>query len=259
MLNIDKYAYISRLANVSPVEKFLFAAVTMIISLWTDSLIVAVTIMLLMAGVVVYKGGIPLFFYLKLMLVPFSFLMIGVITIAINVVQDTGSLLWGVKVSGVTLGFSTRSLETSARLFFKTLGSVSCLYFLSLTTPMVEVISVLKKFKLPALFLELMDLIYRFIFVLMETADRIFTAQSSRLGYSDVRTGYQSLAQLVSTLFIRSYQRSQDLYTALEARCYNGELKVLEEKYFISRKNIVLITAADCLLIAASILTGGRI
>jgi cobalt/nickel transport system permease protein len=88
---------------------------------------------------------------------------------------------------------------------------------------------------------ELMSLIYRFIFVLLETADTMFTAQSSRLGYVDLKTSYRSLGALVSTLFVRAYKRSTDLYTSLESRGYDGDLNVLEEPF---QKNHTLYWAA---------------
>jgi cobalt/nickel transport system permease protein len=82
----------------------------------------------------------------------------------------------------------------------------------------------------PKLIVELMGLIYRSIFVLLETADTMFTAQNSRLGYSDLKSGYRSLAALASTLFIRAYKKSDQLYIALESRGYDGEINVLEEQ-----------------------------
>ncbi len=59
-----------------------------------------------------------------------------------------------------------------------------------------------------------MSLIYRFIFVLMETADTMVIAQSSRLGYSSIISGYRSLGVLVSSVFIRSYQQADKIYTS---------------------------------------------
>ncbi|HBE78411.1 MAG TPA: cobalt ECF transporter T component CbiQ [Firmicutes bacterium] len=249
MLYIDRYAYCSRLRDTNPLEKFIFAFTTMVICLWANSIVVSIVIITLMIGVAVLKGGIPLSFYLKLILIPFSFLMIGVLTIAINVIVESSKMLWGFQIFGYTLGFTVQSLELAAKVFFKALGAVTCLYFLSLTTPIADILSVLKKFKFPVLFLELMILIYRFIFMLIETADQMFLSQISRLGYYGLKNGLDSLGQMGSTLFIRSYKRSQDLYITLEARCYQGKLEVLEEVYPISKSNLLLIFLAESVLI----------
>lgn len=124
-------------------------------------------------------------------------------------------------------------------MFLKVMGSLSCLYFISLTTPMIDVISVLAKLKVPSFLIELISLVYRFIFIILETSEMMFISQNSRLGYRDIKTSYKSLGALASTLFIRSFKRANDLYTALEARGYNGELKVLEEQ--VQKRNYIYI------------------
>lgn len=124
-------------------------------------------------------------------------------------------------------------------MFLKVMGSLSCLYFISLTTPMIDVISVLAKLKVPSFLIELISLVYRFIFIVLETSEMMFISQNSRLGYRDIKTSYKSLGALASTLFIRSFKRANDLYTALEARGYNGELKVLEEQ--VQKRNYIYI------------------
>ena len=259
MIYIDRYSYCNRLINVHPMEKFFFAMATMFICLAGNSIFVLLLILFLMAGVTVFKGGIPLSFIFKLMLIPFAFLIISTLTIAVNVIHDTGNLVWGFGAFGTTLGITKDSINHAAVLFVKALGSVSCLYFLSLTTPMVDIISILRRLKVPTLFVELMSLIYRFIFVLMNTSDRIFTSQTSRLGYFGLKNSYNSLGQLATTLFVRSYKRSQDLFTALESRCYNGDLKVLEQQYHYSGRNITLILAVDIVLFAALLFLPGGI
>jgi ABC-type cobalt transport system, permease component CbiQ and related transporters len=106
-------------------------------------------------------------------------------------------------------------------------------------------IALLRKIKVPALFMELMGLVYRFIFVMAETAEKIYTSQSSRLGYVNLNRGYHSLGQLVSNLFIKSYHRSKMLFIALTSRCYTGEIAVLEKSYRLSPGNIAIILLLD--------------
>lgn len=249
MLYLDKYAYSNSLRRLHPVEKFFFALSTMIICLIANSLTVSVIVVFLMSGVAVRMGKIPLRFYLKLMLIPTSFLTVGIITIAINIVDDLNKLLWGWQIFNITIGITTQSLHDAIKLLLRSLAAISCLYFLSLTTPSVEIISILRKLKFPELFLDLMSLVYRFLFVLLEAAEKIYTSQTVRLGYVDLKRGYRSLGQLVVNLFIQSCRRSMDLYTALEARGYNGKFKVLEQEYRFSKKSLLIIFITEVLLI----------
>lgn len=253
MISIDKLAYISELKDVNPIEKFIFSVVTMLMCIVLNNIPASIFILCLMSAITVFKAKIPIKIYIKLMLLPLVFLIIGIATIAINVTQNNNDLIFGFNIFNMRLGCTYESILTAAKLFFKSLGSVSCLYFLTLTTPVFEVLSVLKKFKVPKLFVELMGLIYRFIFVLLDTANMIYISQNSRLGYSTPKAGFKSLGQLVTMLFISSYKRSQDIYIAMESRCYDGDINLLENKYKISYRNITLIILVEILLIFISL------
>jgi len=231
MISIDQYAYLSKLKSQDPMVKLVFCLMTIGVCLWADSMIVAVLILIVMGWYTVCKGGIPFFLWTRLMMIPSSFLMIGVVTIAIHASADPNVFMISIPAAGTYIGVSQNGLQSAARIFMKALGAVSCLYYLSLNTPMVDLLQALGKLGVPKLFTELMGLIYRFIFVFLETADRMVTAQKSRLGYESPRSGYRSLAALAATLFIRAYQRADELYTALEARGYEGEIKVLDTSF----------------------------
>ena len=230
MISIDKYAYMSKIKRTNPIKKLFFALFTLGVCLWANSIIVSITIILIMGLTSIFKGGTPVCVFVKLLTVPMSFLIIGVITIAINSSDSKSSFLCSISVLGMYVGVTLKGIQNAVHLFFKALGAVSCLYYLSLNTPMLDLLSALSKIKVPKLIVEMMGLIYRFIFVLLETANTMVIAQNSRLGYSNLSSGYRSLGALVSTLFIRAYKRSDQLYTALEARGYDGELNVIEEK-----------------------------
>lgn len=235
MIGIDKYAYASKLKKVDPMQKFVFAMLTLGVCLWANSIPVSVMVLFIMGWVTVRRGGTPFGFFIKMLLIPMTFLVIGVATIAVNASDTPAGFLLSIPVGKLFIGVSGTGIVYALQLFFKALGAVSCLYCLSLSTPMVDVLAVLRRLKVPGLMVELMSLIYRFIFVFLETADTMYTAQDSRLGYSTLANGYRSLGALASTLFIRAFKKSDDLYTALEARGYDGELNVLEvpfEKYW---------------------------
>jgi cobalt/nickel transport system permease protein len=230
-MNIDQWAYTSKLKNKDPVQKIFFALLTICVCLWANTISISILIVMMMVCLTVTIGGIPPRVFFKLMVLPMSFLLISVATIAISRSSDSQNFLTAVHFGSIWIGISKLGLITSLKLFFKSLGAVSCLYFLSLNTPMVDLMAALGRLRVPNLLIELMSLIYRFIFVLLETADTIFTAQNSRLGYSRLSFGYRSLGVLVASLFIRAYRRSDELYTALESRGYDGELNVLNEPY----------------------------
>lgn len=251
---IDQFAYQSRLKRQDPKFKLLFALLTMGVCLWANSVLISLGVLGIMTGVTVKKGGIPLMFWLKLLLIPIAFLILGTISIAVSVSPNKTIFLVSLAVAKLQIGITPVGLTTAGHLFFKSLGAVSCLYYLSLTTPIIDLLQLLRRLKVPQLLVELMGLIYRFIFVLSETAAQMVTAQNSRLGYANLSVGYRSLGTLTATLFIRAYQRSTQLYTALEARGYDGELNVLEETFETHWSDYVRIVGINLFLILGTLL-----
>jgi len=249
LISIDKLAYTSKLKSVNPMEKFIFSMLTLIVCISLNNMADSIIILLLMSFITVFKGKLPFKNYIQLMSLPLVFLIMGIITIAINVVTSSNGLIFSFSVFNIRMGCTYDSIITATRLFLKSLASVSCLYFLTLTTPVFEVLSVLRKLKVPKLFVELMGLIYRFIFVLLDTANMIYISQNSRLGYSTFKTGLNSLGNLVASLFLSAYKRSQNIYMAMESRCYDGDINLLENSYVLSYKNIYLIIIVEIVLI----------
>jgi cobalt/nickel transport system permease protein len=259
MLLIDHYAYNNKLAGVHPGEKFLFFAVTVALCLALPTTFTTLVVTLLMAGAVVFAAGVPWRFYLKLLLLPGAFLAVGVAAVAVSVTRSPQDFIWAIHTGQYFFGITRQGLDNSVNLFLRSLGAVSCLYFLSLTTPMTEIADVLRKMRVPTLVIELMTLIYRFIFILLEVTGQIYTAQSSRLGYKNARTGFHSLSRLVLSIFIKSYRQSQAMYDSLVSRCYSGNLHILTEPRQWCARNILLIVTVDGALLLCSLYAGGLV
>ena len=141
---------------------------------------------------------------------PLAFLVIGGITILIHS-YPAGTPVWPPSPWGSGCGALTAAaLSQAARLFCKALGAVGCMYFLSLNTPITDLTMALEKLHVPKLLVELMELIYRFIFVLAETASNIRLAQESRLGYQGFRRSLTSLGTLSSMVFLRAWRKGTE-------------------------------------------------
>ncbi|RKL62113.1 cobalt ECF transporter T component CbiQ [Thermoanaerobacteraceae bacterium SP2] len=255
---IDNYTYSNKLKDVHPAEKLLFTLATMAVG-FIPNVYLNLAIVFMMGTILVFKAGIPVRVYLKILALPLSFVLTGVLTLMINIVPAGSRALIKFSLFDITIGITRESMKISGMLFFRSMALVSCLYFLALTTPMIDLVMVLKSLKVPALLLELMELMYRFLFVLMENSERIYISQSSRLGYITSKAALNSLGRLISSLFLKSYRDSERLYTALEARGYDGELKVLTKNFSPSLRNILFIVSAEILLLLLAWLSGGGI
>ncbi|MCX6134312.1 MAG: cobalt ECF transporter T component CbiQ [Ignavibacteriales bacterium] len=89
---------------------------------------------------------------------------------------------------------------------------------LSNTTPFSELLVTLKRFRVPTLFVTILALMYRYLFVLIDEAERLTRARNSRT-FSDKRLRkWGSMASLVGQLFVRSTERAERIYAAMSAR-----------------------------------------
>ncbi len=229
MSGIDKHAYQSKISGVKASSKLLFSVCLMLICLAFSSNAISLLTIAVMSAATLFLGGCRPSKYLELMLVPFAFLITGVVTIVINKITDTGAALFYFRLFGSYFGISRQSLSLGVNLLLKSLGAVSCLYFFSLNTPMNSFLSLLRR-RTPGVFVELMELIYRFIFIIWDEAQRIRTAQASRLGYKGLKNSMASLGELVTTVFIRALRRVDRISLALDSRGFEGNFDYLAEK-----------------------------
>ena len=228
MILIDKIAYYSAIRHKSPFLKCAFAIGSLLICVTARSFVISFLLLIIMGGTTLKYSHTSVSQYTKLMLGPLSFLILGTIAIAVNWTTSPMDL-WNVALGSHYLAVSWYSLETAVRLILVSLASLSCLYFLTLTTPMLDLFYVLKRLHCPSLFIELMMMIYRFIFILLEMAGSILTAQNCRLGNKDYKTSVESMGRMFSVLLIRALEKSNRLFEAMESRCYDGELNVLQD------------------------------
>lgn len=228
MLFIDQLAYRSKLRFESPMLKTFFAISLLLMVVSFRSLYFGLSIILFMGIITVIFGGIPLNKYTKLLKIPFLFILLSVIAIVVNITsrQMPGICL---KIGGIYIGLSQKGISEAIAISVTAFGAVSCLYFLALNTPMTDILYVLGRIRCPDIIVELMLLIYRFIFVLLDIAQALTTAQKSRLGNRNMKTSIRSVGSLMAVLLFRSFQKSSFLYESMESRCYNGNIKVLYE------------------------------
>lgn len=247
MIVIDRLCYSSGLRYVNAMEKFIFSVLTLLLCTISRSITAAVTVCFVMGILTVKKGGISLSRYLKSMAVPLMFLLPGTLAILVNI-SPTPLDAFAVPLRSWYLTGSFYGLKKGVQLIFTALSSVSCLYFLAFSTPVPDILGVLKKLHVPDLLLELMLLTYRYIFIIFHTASAITVSQNSRLGNKNIHIARKSFTGMLCSVFILSVRRSNALYDAMEARCYNGRIRVLQEDYPAKYSEILLMIGFELFL-----------
>lgn len=233
---IDHYAYSNRFRFVDPAQKAGLALLVILLCLVLDRPAVGLLAAGWMWGLA-SRAGLPAVVFTRLLLAEGLFLLLAVsgVALSLSLTPPEGSF-WLWKVGPWWLGSSQASIETAARLATRALGSVAAMNFLALTTPVVDLVDLLRRLRVPVPLIDLMTLVYRFLFTLFECLSRMHTAQDSRLGYINLRRGMVSAGVLVTRLFVEAYHRSCRLQIALESRGSSGALRVLPSHYRNDRR-----------------------
>lgn len=254
VFSIDMYAYHSKINSWNPSLKVALAVIMLMLCILFDNLYVSGLVVLLSAFVTVGLGKMPLREYMKLLSVPVAFLVVGSVVIAFNL-AGTEQGLAGVWLPFGYLFVTQDSLNTVMHLWGKAFGGLSAMFMMSLSTPSGEIFSVLRKVKVPQLVIELMNMIYRFIFVMIDTFSRMNNSAESRLGYTDWRTALHTFGHITSNLLVVSLKKGSNYYDAMESRCYDGELVFWETEKKITSAQIAYSLGIIGILVAAFMIT----
>lgn len=224
--DIDYIAHNNKLSDVNVYIKVLVSLSIMILTLILNNLTLDVIVFALMSILVVGVARIAVKSYIKFLTIPIIFAVVTCVFLIFffgsgEVIYDTG--LWGIVVTKSSLDLG---ITTFARCF----ACFSCLGFLTLTTPIADLLQCLYTIKLPVIFIDISLLMYNTIFIFLDQLSTMRNAQETRLGYVGSKSTYKSLGMLFSNLFFRSLDKSETLQCSLDSRCYQGYLPVYKPK-----------------------------
>lgn len=225
MLIIDKYSYTNKLANISPMLKVILVAICLILTTSINNNYLNISIFIIMFILTTIVAGIPVISYMKILTIPLGFLLISSITILFSISgQDV--YIYSIKIGSKFIGITNESILQSVNTIIRVFASLSLTFFLSLTTSLSKLIIVFNKLKLPTIMVELLVLIYRFIFIFLEEAKNILLAQEIKFGYSSFKNSIKSTSLLIRSLFVRVILKQRDMVNTLDCKLYNGEFKI---------------------------------
>jgi cobalt/nickel transport system permease protein len=103
-------------------------------------------------------------------------------------------------------------------LVVKSTLSLVTVILLSNTTPFHELLRVLRRAHAPSVFVTMMALMYRYIFVLADETQRMRRARRSRTFGKRSEGTWVFLSRIIGQLFLRSTERAERIYAAMSAR-----------------------------------------
>lgn len=253
-MQIDTLAYTNRLCRLPPTQKLGFALVLLIITY-----IAAMPIQLLILGWVsvwaVVYAQIPAGTYFRLLWLTAMFWFssapalilngVGMVDVALVRSDSLGGLQWG----DYYLYISQHGLIQAGELGVRTIATSACVYLMLLTVPFVAMLDILRRLGCPTLLTELLFLMYRFIFILLDTSRGLWIAQQARGGYRTWRLWIRSLALLISQLLQRTLVNYQQVSLSLAARGFNGEFRVWHSRSYQPSSRYTWEAAIGCTIL----------
>ncbi len=253
MKPLETFSYGLPIARKNPSAKMWASIIPLLLCIGFSSLLVSIVTFIWISVLIFYYTEITWISYWKLLMLPVGFLLISTVTIVFNQWDGTSRLIWGIALKSKIYGIDELSLSFGLNLILRALAAVNCMYFLALTTPMQDILAVLQRLRVPKLVLNLMELIYRYIFVLLEEAERMRKAQASRLGYQGFKRSVRSFGELLGQVFLRSYLRADKIYGALLARGFDGEINFFASDYESGKKLILTTSLLTLILLVVGI------
>jgi cobalt/nickel transport system permease protein len=128
------------------------------------------------------------------------------------------------------------------------LGAVALILLVS-TTPFNRLLDGLRRLGIPTIFVDMIALTYRYLYILIDEATRLRRAAIAR-GYAPKWLPQAIIVgRLVGNLFVRSYERAERVYGAMHLRGYNGQIPTsacsplsVHERLVLALMIIILIT-----------------
>ncbi|WP_345775314.1 cobalt ECF transporter T component CbiQ [Candidatus Bathycorpusculum sp.] len=158
--------------------------------------------------------------FTRTLFIPLLMALISIPTLFLT----AGDPLWTANIGNITIAITiqgiTRLLTFTLRIWF----CIASLSLLILSTGFDKTLKLFATLHVPSLIIQLFSLTYRYFFVSIHEAQSILIAKEARTYINRQILNLQALKDIgtmLSSLFIRTYERSERVYLAMKARGFD--------------------------------------
>jgi len=228
---LDKYSErASFLHSLDPRTKIIsfIGLVVLIVITPPREFIIFAQYALMLSGLVILSR-LPLLFMLKrtLLVIPF------VLTIVLFIpFFKEGQTIFILNLGLVKTRLTYEGIIIAWNVLAKSVLSVVLLTLLVSTTRFAVLLKGLECLKFPRVLLMLVSFMYRYLFVLIDEAERMQRARTARWFGGYLWRQIKVIGNLIALLFIRSYERAECVYAAMLARGFDGNIRIINDLRF---------------------------
>ncbi len=239
------------LQSLDPRAKLVMFLATALAASLSNSL-VALLVFYVVLLLVARLSKLPFDFFVKRVWLGIPFFA-GVVILP-SIFLTPGGHLFDIALGPLRLGPSTASLLSAAVFIMRVGDTVSLAVLLILTTPWSDILKSLQAFRVPQVFILLLSMTYRYIFLFLHTANGMFEARKSRtVGRTTGNEQRSWIGGSMGNLMNRSFKMSNDVYAAMAARGFNGEVRSYNA-YHMTRRDWFALVATFCVTLAVFLL-----
>ncbi|MCX5678421.1 MAG: cobalt ECF transporter T component CbiQ [Candidatus Omnitrophica bacterium] len=232
----DEYA--SRkglLQSIDPRMKLVTFALLLLTVLFTKS-IATVFYLYVVSLIFTYLSKIDLAFFLKRTWIFIPLFSLFIAIPALFSVFTPGETISGFNVFGLHFIITRQGLYGASLFIMRVITSVSFAVLLSITTKHFELLKVLRIFRVPQVFVMILGMCYRYIYLFAEVVENTYLAIKSRVGTAmHYKKGQHIVAWSMASLWYRSYRFNEEVYSAMLSRGYRGEPVIFNDFRMRSR------------------------
>lgn len=221
-IQMDTLAYSSRMLGWAPLGKLLLVIAVLVVNVMTDSVITAFAVMAI---------GLVLMAYSTNMKIPFMLaLAIGeailILIVACGIISINGDhaqpCIWSADFLWLDLYMTADSFNQAWLVFIRAVAGITVMIAFATSTPIPHLSQALRQIRIPEEICEIVVLIYRYAFLLLERMDTMWSAASSRLGFSGFMRTIKTVASIAVNIFTSSMNLADKAQVSLECRGYRG-------------------------------------
>jgi cobalt ECF transporter T component CbiQ len=224
---VDTAAYRSPMLGWSPLAKLFLVISLLILNIASPSILMSVFSGIIGLTLFLYASSLrPPALMLKLFIIAQIFIIFGVFIFAI---VTPGETVAEVPLLIFTLNITAEGVSFALLLYARATAALLLMFSFAMSTPIPHMANALNKLRLPDVFVEMTVLIYRYTFLLMESAEKMHLAAECKFGYSGYKRSMKTTAKLAAGVFLRSLDTAEKGQITLQCRNYRGEFKSLSE------------------------------
>ena len=258
-IQMDALAYSSRMLNWAPLGKLLLVIVVLIANVMTDSVVTAFAVLAI---------GLVLMAYSTNMRIPFMLAVaigeaILILIVACGIISINGDpsepCIWRADFLWLDLYMTADSFNQAWLVMIRAVAGITVMMAFATSTPIPHLAQALRQIRIPDEICEIVVLIYRYAFLLLERMDTMWSAANSRLGFTGFKRSMRTIASIAVGIFTSSMNLADKAQVSLDCRGYRGYFPIWNRPQKAGAGWVVAAAAVFVLLFVLGTYTEGVI